>query len=149
MQGLIQEHRRSGAQQFALQGREKLTLCRKGEWGNTHRWTCAQTTDDWQGLGMPVTALTALQNTLHIHAYTAQERAQISPGAWHGPHSSSPEGSSATCMSEPAAHQHLLSAHSPLSAYCEQAPDCGFTDTSVKGGIHTPFRLVDKQAGGK
>ena len=90
---------------------------------------------------MLVTALTALQNTLHIHAYTAQERAQISPGAWHGPHSSSPEGSSATCMSEPAAHQHLLSAHSPLSANCKQAPDCSFTDTSGKGVLTHPLDL--------
>ena len=76
---------------------------------------------------------------------TAQERAQVSPGAWRGPHSSSPEGSSAICMSEHAAHQHLVCAHSPLSFNCKQAPLYrGFTDTSAEGGIHIPFRLVDK-----
>ena len=32
-----------------------LTLCRKGECGNTHRWTCTQEAHQWQGRRMPMT----------------------------------------------------------------------------------------------
>ena len=45
-------------------------------------------------------------DTHNLAVFTAQERAQVSPGAWRAPHSNSPRGSSATCMNEHAAHWH-------------------------------------------
>ena len=70
--------------------------------------------------------------------HTAQERAQISPGVWRGPHSSSPEGSSATCMSKHTADQQLalIPSYDGSQSFCSRmlllAPSPSTIPFSVK-----------------
>ena len=77
-------------------------------------------------------------DTHSLAGLTGQETIQASPGAWHAPHSSSPKGNNATCMSEHTTHssRSLLIFHHSLSTVSRMPVEASQTHVQKVDGAY-------------